>query len=395
MLNCFEFSQKFPKLITQFKAMRKGYTSGEKDVIMKIKEDFNFLKNIEYIEKIINSLPYLGAILNTKCQVVFANDNLLKILDLKAVEDILGQRPGEMLHCINANKETDGCGASVNCSVCGVVSCILEAQRTNQMIVKECRITSKIGDSFKAFDFRVTTTPLQWNEETFYLFSLIDISSEKRRKALEKIFFHDVMNKTGSLFGFIELMKSETDIDKIKEFVDFLKIITRDLTDEIINQRDLSAAESGDLKIRPESNNSIDIITSSADQMRSHDVTNKKNILLDAKSDSVEFKTDGEILRRILINMLKNALEATPAEGDVCIGCNSENKTLIFWVHNNAFIPEKDQLQIFQRSFSTKGVNRGLGTYSMKLLGENYLKGSVGFESNMNKGTIFYIKFSK
>ena len=92
--------------------------------------------------------------------------------------------------------------------------------------------------------------------------------------------------------------------------------------------------------------------------------------------------------------MLKNALEATLTDGKITIGCNS-NKEHVFWVHNPTFIPEKNQLQIFQRSFSTKGGNRGLGTYSMKLLGENYLKGQVGFVSNENTGTKFYIKFKK
>ena len=34
----------------------------------------------------------------------------------------------------------------------------------------------------------------------------------------------------------------------------------------------------------------------------------------------------------------------------------------------------------------------GLGTYSMKLFGEKYLKGKVWFESSKEKGTIFFIE---
>jgi sensor histidine kinase regulating citrate/malate metabolism len=48
-------------------------------------------------------------------------------------------------------------------------------------------------------------------------------------------------------------------------------------------------------------------------------------------------------------------------------------------------------LQIFQRSFSTKGAGRGLGTYSIKLLGERYLHGTVSFASSAEQGTIFQI----
>jgi sensor histidine kinase regulating citrate/malate metabolism len=49
------------------------------------------------------------------------------------------------------------------------------------------------------------------------------------------------------------------------------------------------------------------------------------------------------------------------------------------------------QLQIFKRSFSTKGKGRGLGTYSIKLLTENYLDGNAGFESREDIGTIFRV----
>jgi sensor histidine kinase regulating citrate/malate metabolism len=59
-------------------------------------------------------------------------------------------------------------------------------------------------------------------------------------------------------------------------------------------------------------------------------------------------------------------------------------------VHNPGHIPKAIQAQIFQHSFSTKGHNRGLGTYSIKLLTERYLKGEVGFSSNEVSGTMFY-----
>jgi sensor histidine kinase regulating citrate/malate metabolism len=54
------------------------------------------------------------------------------------------------------------------------------------------------------------------------------------------------------------------------------------------------------------------------------------------------------------------------------------------------------QLQIFQRSFSTKGDRgRGVGTYSIKLLGEQYLQGATGFESDAANGTTFWLRLPK
>ena len=53
----------------------------------------------------------------------------------------------------------------------------------------------------------------------------------------------------------------------------------------------------------------------------------------------------------------------------------ANQSTPTFAGHSETTVPEDVKLQIFQRSFSTKGPGRGLGTYSMKLLTERYLKG--------------------
>jgi len=90
--------------------------------------------------------------------------------------------------------------------------------------------------------------------------------------------------------------------------------------------------------------------------------------------------------------MIKNALEATEKNGTVNVYAEKDGEYLVFSVHNKGVIPEDIALNIFKRSFSTKeGKGRGLGTYSMKLFGENYLGGKVTFSSTEEKGTIFSI----
>jgi sensor histidine kinase regulating citrate/malate metabolism len=60
-------------------------------------------------------------------------------------------------------------------------------------------------------------------------------------------------------------------------------------------------------------------------------------------------------------------------------------------VHNMSFMSPEVKLQVFMRSFSTKGMQRGLGTYSMKIFGEQYLGGKVNFTSDPQNGTTFFI----
>jgi sensor histidine kinase regulating citrate/malate metabolism len=89
--------------------------------------------------------------------------------------------------------------------------------------------------------------------------------------------------------------------------------------------------------------------------------------------------------------MTKNALEATDPGGTVSLSCAAREASVVFGVHNPTYMPRNAQLQDFKRSFSTKGTGRAIGTFSIKLLGETYLGGSVWFSSSEELGTTFYL----
>lgn len=52
-------------------------------------------------------------------------------------------------------------------------------------------------------------------------------------------------------------------------------------------------------------------------------------------------------------------------------------------------MPREVQLQVFKRSFSTKGEGCGLGSYSVNLLTQRYIQGWVWFTSDEAEGTTF------
>ena len=78
------------------------------------------------------------------------------------------------------------------------------------------------------------------------------------------------------------------------------------------------------------------------------------------------------------------------------MNCSATDEAVTFSVTNPGVIPRDVQLQIFQRSFSTKGDRgRGVGTYSIKLLGEQYLRGTMGFKTDASNGTTFWLRLPK
>jgi len=96
-------------------------------------------------------------------------------------------------------------------------------------------------------------------------------------------------------------------------------------------------------------------------------------------------------LKRVIVNAIKNAMEAIDKGETVDLSVRTENHAVQFEIHNKSFMPQDVQSRIFRKSFSTKSRDRGIGTYSIKLFTEKYLKGKVWFTSTSEQGTTFYI----
>jgi len=355
----------------------------------RILKDFEELKSIDYINELVGALPYVVSILNSDRQIVFSNESLLKKIGLD-MEDVLGKRPGEALNCIHSGTMKAGCGTSKNCQVCGAVNAIIKCQETGKPATEECRI--RMHGNQECLDLEITASPFHYNGHSFVIFAARDISSEKRREALEKIFFHDVINTAGTLQGVVDLLKQLDDPKKIKSFIDLLSVVSQDLTEEILNQKSLLAAENGELAVNIQEFYLQETLANIIQEFNRHELALNKEIRLGEDPCETTIKTDPVLLRRVIGNMLKNALEAIAVEERVTIDCIVNSDSVIIRVHNPGVIPEPVQKQVFQRSFSTKGKGRGLGTYSMKLLGEKYLGARVSFSSSRSDGTIFSIE---
>ena len=220
-----------------------------------------------------------------------------------------------------------------------------------------------------------------------------DISDEKRRRALEQIFFHDVLNTAGILSMISEIMSRDPN-DAASMIVELTESTQR-LISEIRSQQDLTRAEAGELVSQTQTIMVGPFVTDLVQQYERHSVSADRHIRVLAIDETLTFSSDPALLGRVIGNMIKNALEAAKPGETVTIGAVATESEVAFAVHNPTFIPRHIQLQIFNRSFSTKGAGRGLGTYSMKLLSERYLNGHVWFESLEETGTTFYASYPR
>lgn len=236
----------------------------------------------------------------------------------------------------------------------------------------------------------VTATPTNIDGEELTIFSILDISAFNRSLYIEKTFLHDIGNTVAALITNADLIANEDDLEFREELIQLLVPTAHQLMNEISAHHEIRKAELGEWNIETTAVSSLTLLKEAINICKHYIVGSEITLEIDNSSQNFELITEVALLKRVVINMLKNAIEASQDGDSVTILCkNKNNESALFSVHNNKYIPEDVRMQLFHRSFSTKGKGRGLGTYSIKLLTENYLNGSVSVESDKESGTVF------
>ena len=354
-----------------------------------IAQETRAILRAETFTKILNLYPEIVLILDKNRQAVYCNTELLRSLGIESPETITGKRPGEIFNCVNADKEKTGCGTSAFCRECGAINAILTAQ-TGKAASGECRISVRSPSGPISLDLRVWASPVEIETIPFTFFVIRNIGDEKRRAALEHVFFHDILNDTAILKAYTENIRDgiiPTDAEAVKNIHRFSKR----LADAITDQRDLLLAEEGSYTPQAQPIQITSLLQELAAVYEKSTCSSGKKILVEAPDLATKVVSDANLLWRVIGNAVKNALEATPEGGIVRLGFRKGLQEEIFFVNSPSAMSEAVRHQVFQRSFSTKSPGRGLGTYSIKLFTEKYLKGRVWFESGDDIGTTFFI----
>jgi PAS domain S-box-containing protein len=111
------------------------------------------------------------------------------------------------------------------------------------------------------------------------------------------------------------------------------------------------------------------------------------------QKEAGEVMADPDILKRVLGNLVTNAVQAMPQGGHLSINGYLEAKDVVITVKDTGVgIPEEARSKLFTPLFTTKSKGQGFGLAVVKRMTEA-LGGSVTFESEVGKGTTFILRF--
>lgn len=337
---------------------------------------------------VLEAHPVPTMVLNSSRQIVAANA-AARALSGKAASQLVGLRLGEAVGCTRTVERPGGCGTLPGCEVCGAALTFSRMETTGRAAYGECRVTTESA----SLDLRVSATPLTVGGEALSLCAVEDTSDTHRRQALERVFFHDALNVAGALQGYLSLVGALGPAQAL-DLGRRLAPLADQLVEEIQAQRDLLDAERGELVARH-----VDVpVAELFERVEAVYGGRAKEagvgLTFGTTPAGTTVWSDPVLLRRVLGNLVKNALEASQPGDVVSIGFDVESGR--FEVANPAVMSEAIARQVFQRSFTTKGGRgRGLGAYSVRLLTERYLGGKVAFHSTAGRGTRFLVQLPK
>jgi PAS domain S-box-containing protein len=120
------------------------------------------------------------------------------------------------------------------------------------------------------------------------------------------------------------------------------------------------------------------------------------NVQVNISSNTFEkIRTEAVFIRRILTNLINNAIQAMPKGGYLELNIESkEDKVFVTVSDTGMGIPEDFKPKLFLPMMTTKAKGQGLGLAVVKRLIEA-MDGTVSFESQVGKGTKFIIELPK
>ncbi|MHC1789268.1 PAS domain-containing sensor histidine kinase [Solidesulfovibrio sp.] len=338
----------------------------------------------------LTHMPLAVVILNDTRQIVYANARFAALTHLADADDVIGLRIGEALGCEHADDNPGGCGTTRFCQYCGAAQAIVKSLEGEQG-TQECAINRMTPKALEALNLQVWAVPMTIEGHNLVLNSILDIAHEKALRGFERIFFHDIINAVTGIKGIHDILSFDLP-DQYADELDLLRRAIEAIQDIVETQRDFLAVETQEYHELFSGIDSREVLDYLATYCQSFNPGASRLLVVDPDAAAQTFSSDARIVQRIMVNMIKNALEASAPGEIVTLGCDCRpGGGVTLWVHNPGTLTEEVRMRLFEKGFSTKGHGRGFGTYSMRLFARQCLGADVTCTSTQEDGTRFLL----
>jgi two-component system, sporulation sensor kinase B len=202
---------------------------------------------------------------------------------------------------------------------------------------------------------------------------------------------HEIRNPMTTVRGFMQLLQREALTKEQKSFID-ISIQELDHAQDVINQYlSLAKPQTEEYEVF----SLTDTMNESVDVMSTYAVMNSIKINKHIENDLMIKGMKLEV-KQVLLNLLKNAIEAIKENGEItATASRHRDDRIMVMIQDNGTGISREQLKVLGRPYySTKEKGTGLGlTVSYQIV--KRMKGEIQVESELGVGTTFRIFFPK
>ncbi|MBI5817912.1 MAG: response regulator [Verrucomicrobia bacterium] len=218
---------------------------------------------------------------------------------------------------------------------------------------------------------------------------------ETLRDNLTHMIIHDLRAPLSIALGYLDLIK-ERAASKLgseeRGYLDTTLINICRLNDMIGSLLDISRLETGNM---PLNRHACDVTVLAKSVMESfNSLVEERHLHFEAPPEPIKASCDEEVTRRVLGNLLQNALKFTPRDGTIRVAVSKKDTMVRVDVSDNGTgIPPEYHAKVFEKfGYVTKSAHQystGLGLTFCKLAVEAQ-GGQIDLESEVGKGSTFW-----
>lgn len=266
-----------------------------------------------------------------------------------------------------------------------------------ETIISESELTTKTGNQLPVLVYLRSVT---FEDGTKLQWLMRDISERKKldrlREDLISMIYHDLRSPLANVVSSLDVFSAMLPEEGDPSFRSLLNIALRSteriqrLTNSLL---DMSRLESGQPVVNIFSTSPVMLAVDAVEAVSPVAETKNQIINLKIPTDPPPITVDGDMIRRVLINLLENAVKYSPPGGEITLGIEIEAKFANIWVQDTGpGIPITEQEHIFDKytrlnpEGSQKGFGLGLAYCRLAIEGHG---GQIWVESEPGQGARF------
>ncbi|MHC1781633.1 MAG: ATP-binding protein [Anaerolineaceae bacterium] len=243
----------------------------------------------------------------------------------------------------------------------------LDEQTMDSILRHETTFKPVVG---KPFPVEVHIRQINVDDTDLLQWIFLDITPRKElevlREDLSAMIYHDLRSPLSNIISSLEMLDMFLPGDD-KQIQSILQIAhnSSDRLQRLISSLlDINRLESG-AAITNKTPVEIKSLLIEAGETVLPNLENKEQTLvIEAEEEQPPVEIDADMIRRVIINLLENAVKYTPEKGKITLGCHKRDSDMQVWVEDNGpGIPELAREDVFNKFVRLKVSNapKGLG----------------------------------